>query len=133
MTKTRQTWCVVDLSQRSLPSAAPSCKGRPSLRISANRLREWRSIVYRIRFVLCVFATAVVAGGSNAGALASPAQTPTPTPGTPSCNGLIIASFNQASGPFGASGNPYASAGPGFFLGTGTHQAILDQARGPNC
>lgn len=86
-----------------------------------------------IRLVLCGLAAAGVAGGSNVGALASPAQSPTPTPGTPSCNGLIIAVFNQASGPFGASGNPNSSAGPGFFLGTGTHQAILDQARGPNC
>jgi len=87
----------------------------------------------RIRLVLCGLAAAGVVGGSNAAALASPAQSPTPTPGTPSCNGLIIASFNQASGPSGASGNPSSSAGPGYFLGTGTHQAILDQARGPNC
>ena len=86
----------------------------------------------RIRLVLCGLAAAGVVGGANAGALASPAQSPTPTPGTPSFNGLIIASFNQGSGPFGASGNPNASAGPGFFLGTDTHQAILDQARGPN-
>jgi hypothetical protein len=88
----------------------------------------------RFRLVLCgLAATAGVLGGSGGGALASPAQSPTPTPGTPSCNGLIIAAFNQASGPGGPSANPNASAGPGVFLGQGTHQAILDQARGPNC
>jgi hypothetical protein len=87
----------------------------------------------RIRLVLCGLAAAGVVGGSSAAALGSPAQSPTPTPGTPSCNGLIIAVFNQDSGPFGPSGNPNASAGPGVFLGQGTHQAIVDQARGPNC
>jgi hypothetical protein len=83
--------------------------------------------------VLCGLAAAGVVGGSSAGALASPAQTPTPTPGAPSCNGLIIAVFNHESGPFGPSGNPNSSAGPGVFLGQDTHQGILDQARGPNC
>jgi hypothetical protein len=87
----------------------------------------------RFRLVLCGLATAGVFGGLAGGALASPAQSPTPTPGTPSCNGLIIALFNHASGPGGPSGNPNASAGPGFFLGQDTHQGILDQARGPNC
>ena len=87
----------------------------------------------RIRLVLCGLAAAGVVGGSSAVALGSPAQRPTPTPGTPSCNGLIIAVFNQASGPAGPSGNPNSSAGPGVFLGQDTHQAILDQARGPNC
>jgi hypothetical protein len=85
------------------------------------------------RLVLCGLAAAGIIGGSSAGAFASPAQSPTPTAGTPSCNGLIIAAFNQASGPGGPSGNPNASAGPGVFLGQDTHQAILDQARGPNC
>jgi len=85
------------------------------------------------RLVLCGLAAAGVVGGSSAGALASPAQSPTPTPGTPSCNGLIIAVFNQASGPFGPSANPDSSAGPGVFLGPDTHEAILEVARGPNC
>ena len=87
----------------------------------------------RFRLVLCGLATAGVLGGSGGGALASPAQSPTPTAGTPSCNGLIIAAINQASGPGGPSGNSNASAGPGVFLGQDTHQAILDVARGPNC
>jgi hypothetical protein len=86
-----------------------------------------------IKLVLCGVAAAVAVGGSSAGALASPAQSPTPTPGTPSCDGLIIAVFNQASGPLGPSANPNSSAGPGVFLGQDTHQAILEQARGPNC
>lgn len=87
----------------------------------------------RIRPVLCGLAAAGVVGGSNAVALASPAQSPTPTPGAPSCNGLIMAEFNHDSGPFGPSGNPNSSVGPGSFLGQDTHQAILEQARGPNC
>jgi hypothetical protein len=85
------------------------------------------------RLVLCGLAVAGVLGGPCASALGSPAQSPAPTPGLPSCNGLIIALFNQDSGPFGPSGNPNASAGPGVFLGKDTHQAILEQARGPNC
>ena len=87
----------------------------------------------RIRLLLCAVGAVAVVGGSSADALASPAQSPTPTPGTPSCNGLIIAVFNQASGPSGPSANPSSSAGPGVFLGQDTHQAILEQARGPNC
>jgi hypothetical protein len=85
------------------------------------------------RLVLCGLAAAGVVGGSSAGALGSPAQSPTPTAGTPSCDGLIIAVFNQASGPSGPSGNPDSSAGPGFFLGSDTHEQILEQAREPNC
>jgi hypothetical protein len=85
------------------------------------------------RLVLCGLAAVAVVGGSSAGALASPAQSPTPTPGTPSCDGLIIAVFNQASGPQGPSGNPDSSAGPGVFLGQDTHQGILELAREPNC
>jgi hypothetical protein len=87
----------------------------------------------RVRLVLCAVCAVAVVGGSSAGALASPAESPTPTPDTPSCNGLIIAVFNQASGPSGPSGNPNSSAGPGVFLGPDTHQAILEQAREPNC
>ena len=52
------------------------------------------------------------------------ADTPTPAPGQPSCGGLIVATFNHNSGPFGPSGNPNASAGPGSFLGPGTPAAI---------
>jgi hypothetical protein len=42
----------------------------------------------------------------------------------PGCEGRIIATFNHASGPFGASGNPNASAGPGYFFGPGTSEAV---------
>ena len=63
----------------------------------------------------------------------SPANSPVPVPGTPSCNGLIIAAFNHGSGAFGPSGNPTSSAGPGPFFGPGTHDAIETLARGPNC
>jgi hypothetical protein len=54
-------------------------------------------------------------------------------PGTPSCNGLIVASFNHESGADGPSGNPTASAGPGSFFGPGTHDAIQTLARAPFC
>jgi hypothetical protein len=87
----------------------------------------------RIRLLLCGSVAAGVVAASHTAALASPANTPAPIPGTPSCNGLIIAEFNQDSGPSGPSGNPNASAGPGVFLGSGTHEAIVEDARGPNC
>jgi hypothetical protein len=61
----------------------------------------------------------------------SPANTPAPVAGTPSCNGLIIAAFNH--GTVGPSGNPTSSAGPGPFFGPGTHDAIETLARVPNC
>jgi hypothetical protein len=63
----------------------------------------------------------------------SPANTPAPVAGTPSCDGLIIAVFNHGSGADGPSGNPTSSAGPGPFFGPGTQNAIETLARGPNC
>ena len=63
----------------------------------------------------------------------SPANSPEPVAGEPSCNGLIIASFNHNSGDIGPSGNPTASAGPGSFFGPGTHEAIETLAREPFC
>jgi hypothetical protein len=45
-------------------------------------------------------------------------------PPDPGCPGQIIATINHASGPFGASGNPNASAGPGYFFGPGTSEAV---------
>ncbi|HVB04987.1 MAG TPA: hypothetical protein VNF07_01900 [Acidimicrobiales bacterium] len=41
-----------------------------------------------------------------------------------SCSGTIVAATNHDSGPFGASGNPNASAGPGYFLHSGAHEGI---------
>jgi len=66
-------------------------------------------------------------------ALASPAKSPEPVAGSPSCNGLIIAAFNHESGADGPSGNPTASAGPGGAFGPDTHDAIENLARGPFC
>jgi hypothetical protein len=63
----------------------------------------------------------------------SPANPPAPVAGSPSCAGLIIAAFNNASGANGPSGNPTSSAGPGPFFGPGTHDAIQTLAREPNC
>jgi hypothetical protein len=45
-------------------------------------------------------------------------------PSDPGCQGRIVATFNHDSGPFGASGNPNASAGPGYFLGPDTSEAV---------
>lgn len=42
----------------------------------------------------------------------------------PGCEGRIVATFNHNSGAFGASGNPNASAGPGFFLKQDTSEAV---------
>jgi hypothetical protein len=60
-------------------------------------------------------------------ALAAPAVGPsTAFADAPSqaCPGQIVATINHGSGAFGASGNPQASAGPGFFLGSDTAGAI---------
>jgi hypothetical protein len=53
------------------------------------------------------------------------ADTPTPSPGDPSCAGTILATFNHRSGESGPSGNPRASSGPGAALGPETHVAIF--------
>jgi hypothetical protein len=86
----------------------------------------------RAKQMACALVLVGALGGGTS-ALGSPAKSPTPTAGLPSCNGLIIASFNHDSGTDGRSGNPNSSAGPGSFLGPDTHDAILNQARGPNC
>jgi hypothetical protein len=56
---------------------------------------------------------------------ASPANSAAP-PATenPGCKGLIVATFNHNSGVLGASGNPDASAGPGYFLKQGTSDGV---------
>jgi hypothetical protein len=53
----------------------------------------------------------------------APATTPQPTE-SHGCNGNIVAELNHNSGIFGASGNPKSSAGPGYFLKTGTAEAV---------
>jgi hypothetical protein len=88
----------------------------------------------RVRVLLCPLFIAGVMGGWTAAAVAaSPAQSPEPVAGEPSCLGLIVAAFNHESGEFGPSGNPTSSAGPGPFLGPDTHEGIEELARGPNC
>jgi hypothetical protein len=47
-----------------------------------------------------------------------------PATGSPGCNGLIVATFNHNSGVLGASGNPNASAGPGYFLKQATSDGV---------
>jgi len=88
--------------------------------------------MYRVRLLVSGLVAGVFLGGSAA-AFGSPAQSPEPVAGTPSCNGLIIALFNHESGADGPSGNPNSSAGPGPFLGSETHEGIEELARGPNC
>lgn len=84
-----------------------------------------------VRRVLCSFAVAAVLGGWTASAGASPAQSPAPVAGEPSCDGLIIAAFNHET--VNRFGNPNSSQGPGPFFGPDTHQAIEELARDPNC
>jgi hypothetical protein len=66
---------------------------------------------------------AVAMGGGASTALASSPQ---------SCVGQIVAATNHNSGAIGASGNPQASAGPGYFFGPGTQDAISG-VRGEFC
>ena len=80
----------------------------------------------RLSFIALVVAAAVTPSTTSAFA-----QSPEPVAGEPSCDGLIIASFNHNT--LGPSGNPTASAGPGLFFGPDTHEAIEILARGPNC
>jgi hypothetical protein len=56
---------------------------------------------------------------------ASPANSAAPPAfGSPGCKGLIVATINHISGVNGASGNPNASAGPGYFLKQETSDAV---------
>jgi hypothetical protein len=90
----------------------------------------------RHRFTLVVASLVTTAAASVFAPSAlgsSPANSPQPVAGTPSCNGLIVAEFNHGSGAIGPSGNPTSSAGPGSFFGPGTHDAIQTLAREPNC
>jgi hypothetical protein len=79
----------------------------------------------------CAFIVAAVIAAWAGSAGASPAQSPTPVAGTPSCEGLILAAFNHDT--VNRFGNPNSSQGPGPFFGPLTHQAIEELARGPNC
>jgi len=89
---------------------------------------------HRVTLIVASLVTAVTVSVFAPSALGdSPANSPEPVAGTPSCNGLIIAAFNHASGADGPSGNPTSSAGPGPFFGPGTHDAIQTLAREPNC
>jgi hypothetical protein len=84
----------------------------------------------RVR-ALCPFIAAGVIGGWTAVAAASPAQSPEPVAGEPSCSGLIIAAFNHDT--TNRFDNPNSSQGPGPFFGPDTHWAIENLARGPYC
>jgi hypothetical protein len=53
------------------------------------------------------------------------AATHVPTPGAPNCQGQLVAISNHAGGAYGASANPDASAGPGYFLGASTHPEMV--------
>ncbi len=77
-----------------------------------------------IRLIVLSVTAAALISASTGAALASPAESPDPEPGTPSCSGLVVAMADHYSGPNGASGNPGASAGPGYFLGSSTADTI---------
>jgi hypothetical protein len=67
-----------------------------------------------------VLALAPVSGGL----LGVRATRASPAPAPQSCDGQIIAWINQASDQFGASGNPEAASGLGYFRGPKTATAI---------
>jgi hypothetical protein len=69
---------------------------------------------------------AILAFGAFALPTSSALGAAPPSSGSPGCTGLIVAEFNHNSGSFGASGNPNASAGPGYFLKQGTAAAVHD-------
>lgn len=72
---------------------------------------------HQCRLIMAGLVAAAVLSAEAPSALASPANSPPPVAGEPSCNGLIVATFNHNSGAGGPSGNPTASAGPGSFSG----------------
>ena len=86
---------------------------------------------HRWRIIVVGLVTAAALSAVVPSAVASPANSPQPVAGEPSCSGLMVASFNHNT--IGPSGNPTASAGPGSFFGPGTHDAIVNLARVPNC
>jgi hypothetical protein len=60
-----------------------------------------------------------------AAALAGPSAALADQPPDAGCEGRIVATLNHLSGLAGASGNPNASAGPGYFLKQDTAEAVL--------
>jgi hypothetical protein len=73
----------------------------------------------RIRVGICgILAAGALALLSSSALAAAP-----PSSGSPGCVGRIVAEFNHASTDT-ASGNPKASAGPGYFLKQGTAAAV---------
>ncbi|MGN6169319.1 MAG: hypothetical protein ACTHQQ_14300 [Solirubrobacteraceae bacterium] len=59
-------------------------------------------------------------------AVSAPPALAAANPSSNGCTGNIIASFNQNSGIYGASGNPNASAGPGHFIGGQSPGSVAD-------
>jgi hypothetical protein len=76
-----------------------------------------------------IFAPAVLAAAAL-GTILSPAALGEAAPGSHGCTGNIVASFNHNSGAGGASGNPRASAGPGYFIAGGGPRAVADAVHG---
>ena len=73
--------------------------------------------MFRAKLLVCGVLVAGAVATSAPVALAA-------APESPGCAGRTVALINHNSGPFGASGNPNASAGPGYFLGTSTAAAV---------
>ena len=83
------------------------------------------------RVFVPLLSAALLAIGVGASSASAAAPNPSESPG---CGGLIVAQTNQNSGPFGASGNPNASAGPGYFIkGQGAVPAAIAERRGAHC
>jgi hypothetical protein len=83
------------------------------------------------RVFVALLSAALLALGIGASSASAAAPNPSESPG---CGGLIVAQTNHNSGPFGASGNPNASAGPGFFIkGQGAVPDAIAERRGAHC
>lgn len=65
-------------------------------------------------------AAATIAGAFLGGGAATAAAAPS----AEACGGQVVALVNHAFGDSGASGNPQASAGAGFFLGSSASDGI---------
>ena len=83
------------------------------------------------RVFVPLLSAALLALGVGASSASAAAPPPFASPG---CGGLIVAQTNHISGFFGASGNPNASAGPGYFIkGQGAVPAAIAERRQAFC
>ena len=73
-----------------------------------------------------IVATCMTAASLAAASGAAAAGSADPVPGAANCHGHLVAVANHSSGADGASGNAGASAGPGYFMHSSTHDGIVE-------